>query len=124
MAKILIVDDSTDLLNIFYWMLQKKGYDCVTTYYKEGLFDKLSKLTPSLVILDVNLSGEDGRNICSQIKSDPQTMQIPVILCSGNHELLKDYKACGADDFLEKPFEISTVVQKIEAIMNAQSVSP
>ncbi len=123
MAKILIVDDSTDLLQIFHWMLQKKGYDCVTTYYKEGLFVKLEKLTPSLVILDVNLHGEDGRNICKQIKENPQTKDIPVILCSGDHELLKDYKACKADDFLEKPFDTNTVVQKIEAIINSQPVA-
>lgn len=120
MSKILVVDDSPDLLNLFYWVLQKRGYDCVTTYNKQGLFYQLSLFTPSLIILDVNLKGDDGRDICMEIKSNPVTKDIPVIICSGRHDLLNNYETFLADDFLKKPFEISTVVKKIDKILNKQ----
>jgi DNA-binding response OmpR family regulator len=117
MAKILIVDDSSDMLNVFQWLLKKKGYDSVTTYSKDGLFYKLGKFTPSMIILDCKLIGENGREICRQIKQDPTTKDIPVILCSGDHYLLNDLDECMADDFLQKPFEVKIVIEKIDTIL-------
>ncbi|MEP7165672.1 MAG: response regulator [Ferruginibacter sp.] len=122
MSKILIVDDSPDMLTVFNWLLHKRGYDCVTTYYKKGIFNQLAKFTPSLIILDVNLIGEDGREICMEIKSNPETKKVPVIICSGNHDLLANYEEYLADDYLEKPFEINTVIKKIEHVLNKQKV--
>ena len=117
MSKILLVDDSSDLLNVFPWILKKRGYDCVTTYYKDGLFYQLTKFTPSIIIIDVKLDAEDGRELCRSIKEDPVTKNIPVIICSGDPYLLENFKECLADDFLEKPLQINDVIIKLDNLL-------
>src|SRR6188768_2528335 len=123
MPRILIVDDSSDLLNILNWSLQRKGFSCSTAYYKAGIFNSLSKpkLLPALIIMDIDLNGDDGRKICMEIKENPGTKNIPIILCSGNHELLKGFRDYQADDFIEKPFEIHNVVEKIETLISGNA---
>jgi DNA-binding response OmpR family regulator len=123
MPRILIVDDSSDLLNILHWSLQRKGYSCSTAYYKAGIFNSLSKpkLVPALIIMDIDLNGDDGRNICMEIKENPTTKNIPIILCSGNHDLLQTFRDYQADDFIKKPFEINNIVEKIENLISKKA---
>jgi DNA-binding response OmpR family regulator len=118
MSQILLIDDSPDFLNVFNWSLKRKGYTCETAYYKERVFDKLSKILPALIIIDINLNGEDGRLICLDIKQNKRTSNIPVILCSARHDLLKEHSLYMADDFIEKPFEINSAIVKIEKLIN------
>ncbi|MFT3910948.1 MAG: response regulator [Ferruginibacter sp.] len=117
MSKILLVDDSPDFLDIFHWSLKRKGYLCETAYYRERIFDKLTKFSPQLIIMDINLPGDDGRYICRDIKENKVTMHIPVILCSARHDLLTEHAAFLADDFIEKPFETSAILIKIEKLI-------
>jgi DNA-binding response OmpR family regulator len=119
MSQILLIDDSSDLLNILNWSLHRKGYTCSTAYYRAGIMYELSRVIPSLIIMDINLGNDDGRKICRGIKKNPATRHIPVILCSGNHELLLNYKSCLADDFIEKPFAIDEVIMKIENLIKS-----
>ncbi len=118
MNKILIVDDSTDLLEVFPWILQRKGYNTATTFSRNGLFNHLSNFTPSLIIMDVQLNGENGRDICKELKSNDAMKHIPVILCSGNPDSLRNYAECGADDVLEKPFATLNLINKIEKLLD------
>ena len=114
MSSILLVDDSPDFLNVLQWSLQRKGFKCDTAYYRDRIFDKLANAPPDLIIMDIDLNREDGRNICREIKSNPETMLIQIFLISGNHDLLENYAQYLANDFIQKPFEMSTILQKIE----------
>jgi DNA-binding response OmpR family regulator len=116
MPKILIVDDSPDLLNVLSWILEKNGFSCVTTYYRQGLFSQLARFIPSMIFLDVNLSDDDGRNICRKIKENPETKDIPVIMCSGDHSLLENFESYQADACLKKPFDTETILKTIAGI--------
>ncbi|MEO6670685.1 MAG: response regulator [Ferruginibacter sp.] len=118
MAQILLIDDSRDFLDVFNWSLKRKGYSCETAYYKERIFEKLDKLLPALIIIDINLNGEDGRFICRDIKENIRTRNIPVILCSARHDLLKEHSLYLADDFIEKPFDMDSVILKIEKLIH------
>ena len=118
MSQILLIDDSPDFLNVFNWCLKRKGYTCETAYYKERIFDKLSGILPALIIIDINLGDEDGRFICRDIKKNDRTKNIPVILCSARHDLLQDHALYMANDFIEKPFDIKSVIIKIEKLIH------
>lgn len=113
MSQILLVDNCLDFLNVLNWTFQKSGISCSTAYYRQGLYNELLKYTPSLIMIDINLDEDDGRKICRELKTDSKTRDIPVILCSGNYELLSEYKSFLADDFIQKPFEIKTAMKKI-----------
>lgn len=120
MSQILLVDDCSDLLNILKWSLQRNGYSCSTAYYREGLFYSISKKTPSLIIMDVDLNGDDGRHICAEIKNNIDTSMIPVMLCSGKHDLAHSFKHALADDFIQKPFEMENIIRKINLLLPAK----
>ncbi len=108
--KILVVDDAPDILEVVQLILEGEGYD-VQTSPNGGCFKQMKNDLPHLILLDVLLAGEDGREICQRLKSSEQTKHIPVILFSahaggeGTH---------GADAFLAKPFHIKGLVETVQ----------
>jgi Response regulators consisting of a CheY-like receiver domain and a winged-helix DNA-binding domain len=121
MAKILVVDDDKDLLEVLKSLLTKKGFEVeVDENWDEG-FSKIEKFQPQLILLDVFLSGVDGLDICRQLKSRPQTCDIPIIIFSAfprmTEPVIYDY---GADDFIAKPFEVNDLVVKVHAVLSQQ----
>lgn len=122
MKHILLLDDNVDSLDVLKWSLQRSGYTCSTTYYRQGLFYSLSKskAQPSLIIMDVNLGADDGREICYKIKSGEETKYIPVMLCSGNDEMLINFKSFLADDIIHKPFNMPEMMEKISRLVSLE----
>ena len=114
MKKILIVDDSTDILEVLSLLFSLEGYEVKTIDNGLGVPDAIKAFGPDLILLDVMLGLLDGRVICSQLKSLPETSQIPVIMISASHDLnLISQKDCHADDFIAKPFEIDDLLEKV-----------
>src|ERR1700694_3982739 len=113
--KILVVDDDLDILDALKFTLEDEGYDVTTTEkgeYAENLRDSNGGL-PDVIILDVLLSGKDGRTICQKLKSQEDTKHIPIIKVSAHPSAKQSAKAVGADDFLAKPFEIDDLLKKV-----------
>jgi len=114
--KILVVDDDVDILDALRFLLEDRGYEVKTTEkgeYAENLRDTNGGL-PHLIILDVLLSGKDGRTICKKLKSKVETKHIPIIMISAHPGAEKSVKECGADAFVPKPFDIKYLMNKIE----------
>ena len=112
MYKVLVVDDSSELLELFSIILTMEGFKVEAVASKEKLQKQLSKFVPDLILLDVQVNGHDERALCQEIKRSTH-IHIPTILVASNPTCLKDYEACGACDIIEKPFDIKTVIQKI-----------
>jgi DNA-binding response OmpR family regulator len=113
--KILLVDDDPDILEFLQELLEMEGYAVATTgkaEYVEKLHD--GDGLPDLIILDVLLSGKDGREIVKHLKRQKETRHIPVIMFSAHPSAERTARAAGADDFVAKPFEIDEVLAKIE----------
>ena len=113
MKKILVIDDEESILEVVQLVLEGEGYD-VRTSINSDLLPHFNGERPHLILLDVLLSGTDGRDICRQLKSNPQTAHIPIILLSAHSDADKLADASGADDFLEKPFDVDVLVAKVE----------
>lgn len=118
MAHILIVDDSRDLQECFSALLSFKNYTVETASSGSTLNDAIISFRPDLVLMDVKLRTENGRNLCSRLKQNSATAAIPVILISANPELLNNYQQCSADDVLEKPFDMNMLCEKIEKLIH------
>ncbi len=113
--KILVVDDDPDILDALQFMLEDAGYKVTTTEkgeYAENLHDINSGL-PDVIILDVLLSGKDGRLICQKLKGQDETMYVPIIMISAHPDARQSVKAVGADDFVAKPFDMDELLAKI-----------
>ena len=118
MPKILVLDDQTDILYLMETVLRLHGYEVQTAFSKDKFYELLSSFKPQLVILDVMIGGDDGRDICREIKA-AEHKHIPVILYSANPDLLLDFQECHANDVLEKPFAIKDLLSKIEKSFNS-----
>jgi DNA-binding response OmpR family regulator len=108
MAKILIIDDNVDILDAMKFTLEGEGYE-ITISEKADYIENLLYATgdlPTLIILDVLLSGIDGRDICKKLKSNKETKHIPIIMISAHPDAEKSLKEVGSDAFLAKPFEL------------------
>lgn len=114
MAKILIVDDSTELLDLFSMLLSSKGNHVRTAVNIQKAQEQLLWINFDVVLLDVQLGKEDGRHLSYVISMDHN---IPVILISGDGELLKNYTNYGASAVIEKPFDIEKVNKVISDVM-------
>ncbi len=114
MSKILVVDDDTDILSVMEILLTMKGFEVEVTTKGENTFLKIASFKPDLILLDVLISGYDGRTICSKLKADKDTMHIPVIMFSAHPGAAATIAEYGADDFIAKPFDVTNLLQKVK----------
>ena len=112
---ILVVDDEESILEVVQIVLEGEGYRIQTCMNSSFLRDfQQTTLLPDLILLDVLLSGEDGREICRKIKADTRLHHIPVIMLSAHSDASKVADTSGADDFLEKPFDVDALIDIVQ----------
>lgn len=111
--KLLVVDDEPDILEFLQVILEEEGYAVVTSDKGEYLEQLHNGGLPDLILLDVLLSGKDGREIVKHLKSQEETKHIPVIMFSAHPSAEETARQAGAEDFLAKPFDIDVLLTKI-----------
>ncbi|MEX6689774.1 response regulator [Danxiaibacter flavus] len=105
MKKIIIIEDDPAIQDAASLIFKKTDYD--VTIYRDGN-DILSGLfdVPDIFIIDKQLPGVDGLEICKYLKRHEPTKNIPVIIMSASPSIDKTSRSAGADDFMEKPYSI------------------
>lgn len=124
MKKIAIVDDDPDILDAIQFVLEDAGYDVIAS--QKGEFAEnlpKQKCLPDLLILDMLLSGKDGREICQKLKSEKVTQNLPILMISAHPSASETVIKVGADDFLPKPFDIDTLLEKVKRTTCAPKTS-
>lgn len=115
-ATVLIVDDQPDSLKWIYEILQTRGFRVLLANSGELALETIGHVSPDLVLLDVQMSGMDGFEVCRRLKADPATRDIPVLFLSVAEtaaERIEGFHA-GAVDFIEKPFAEEEVVLRVQ----------
>ncbi|RVT96535.1 response regulator transcription factor [Mucilaginibacter limnophilus] len=112
---IMIADDDPGIVDAVGMMLEFEGYLVRSTGYGSDVL-KLENDFPDLLLLDIWMSGEDGRDICRKLKADVIKKGIPVLMISASKDIRQSAMDAGADDFLAKPFEMTDLMQKIETL--------
>jgi DNA-binding response OmpR family regulator len=113
---IMIADDDPGIVDAVEMMLCFEGYEVITTLTGDRVLAMVDNY-PDLFLLDVWMSGHDGRDICKVLKQRQGSKHIPVIMISASPELKRSATEAGADDFLEKPFDIDHLLNKIEQLI-------
>jgi len=114
LIKIMIADDDDGILDAVGLMLSYKGFEIVTC--QEPSVQAIHAANPDILLLDIWMAGEDGISICKQLKACNETASIPVLMISASKDIERSARNAGANDFLPKPFEMSELVLKIEAL--------
>ena len=112
----MVIDDNEDILYMLQAMLKIKGYKVSIKMTMDDLEPAISQLSPDIILMDMLLSGADGREVCRKLKANPFFAAIPIIMISAHPEAKIKCMEAGADFFLEKPFEMSEI---FEAVSNA-----
>ncbi|HZO76224.1 MAG TPA: response regulator [Ktedonobacteraceae bacterium] len=107
---ILVIDDQPDILDLLYDFLELEGYRVQTTTRGDFLETLPHGEGPDLILLDVFLSGRDGCEMLRLLKRRASTSQIPVIMFSAHPSAEAMAREAGADEFLEKPFDMELLV--------------
>jgi len=118
-GKILAVDDDPMNLKLVAATLGKEGFEVLTANNGKEGYQKATELLPDLVILDVMMPEMDGYQVCSQLRKNPKTANIPVMMLtslSSIEQKIKGFDA-GADDYLAKPFVPDELIAHAKALL-------
>ena len=118
MPKILIIDDEIAMLDSETTILEKQNFSVNSITEWENISVYIHAIIPDLILLDVALAGEDGREICGRLKKSNETKHIPVVLFSAHYDLLNNLQECRADALVTKPFEVSYLLETIRKNIN------
>ena len=119
---ILLADDSLTIQKVVELTFADTDYDVISLSSGDDLLQKLDEVSPDLVICDIIMPGRDGYDVCQEIKSDPATLHIPVILLSGTFEPFDRDRAlaAGCSEIITKPFEARKLVDTVEKLLVGQ----
>lgn len=121
--RILLVDDDIDLLMLLERKLQRCGYLIESAASLPEAEYVLSLFRPDVVLLDINIAGDDGRQLCWKIKHSEHNSKAKVILMSGYNYSTSGPLSFGADDYIAKPFDSEYLVNKVADLLNEQVMS-
>ena len=107
--RILIVDDDEEMIALLEYFFQKEGCSTTISLNGKNVMEMIHQARPDLILLDIQMNGVSGENICRQIKSNKELSDIPVIICSANINIALISSQCGANDYIAKPFEKKTI---------------
>jgi CheY-like chemotaxis protein/MinD-like ATPase involved in chromosome partitioning or flagellar assembly len=117
--KILVVDDDVDSLKLIGLMLKRQGYEVVAASAGMPALQKAYAEMPDLIILDVMMPDMDGYEVCSRLRAEPKTKDIPIIMFTAKtlvDDKVKGFEV-GADDYLTKPTHPAELASRVKAVL-------
>ncbi len=114
---ILLIDDDEMIHRFINLLLSKEGYQIVISASREAALAALSETTPNLIIIDKNLGGEDGGELCLELKGKSELSNTPILLISGYPMSEEEYGKYQADGFIAKPINTTALKADIKNIL-------
>jgi len=123
---ILVVEDEADILELIRYNLAREGYRVIPVTSGEKVLDAVRRGKPHLIVLDLMLPGMDGFEVCRQLKQDPQSRAIPVVILTARSEDADMVAGLelGADDYITKPFSPRVLIARIRTVLRRQVQAP
>ena len=123
--RILVVDDEEDILELLKYNLNREGYKVVSASSGEKCLQKAASEKPDLIVLDLMLPGIDGLEVTKILKSDSNTLHIPIIMLTAKGEEADIVAGLelGADDYVTKPFSPRILIARVRAVIRRKDKS-
>jgi two-component system phosphate regulon response regulator PhoB len=123
--QILVVEDEPPLVEVLRYNLEKEGYLVNVAEDGAAALDKVQQTTPDLIILDWMLPELSGIEVCRQLREDPDSKDVPVIMLTARGEESDRVKglASGADDYVVKPFSPAELLARVRAVLRRSTSS-
>jgi CheY-like chemotaxis protein len=118
---ILVVEDDLHLSRLIALMLKRNGFDSQVVADGESALSRALSAKPAMIFADLTIKGMDGEQLCSTLKSNPETRNIPYVVISGDPDIADKAHSCGADAYMGKPFELDDLILLVKKYARAQS---
>lgn len=118
--RILIVEDDFSVRGMYSQLFRSHGYEVFEESDGASGLQKILSLRPDLIIMDLQLPGLMGTDLCAKVKSDPRIKDIPVIMLTGVLKGTNDKVqglGVGADDYIIKPCDLTILVARVQALL-------
>jgi two-component system phosphate regulon response regulator PhoB len=126
MQRVLIVEDEIDISDLVKFNLQRAGYEVIQALDGIKGTEMALNQRPDLIVLDLMLPGRDGYSVFREIRRDPRTVHIPVLMLTAKAQTEDKIQGleAGADDYLTKPFSPKELVLRVNAILKRTDATP
>ena len=114
--KLILVDDDPDLLQLMSIRLRKEGFAVNVSQNGANLEEMVRREHPDVILLDIQMQGITGNDICKKLKAKEETKDIYVILISSKHDIHQIASDSGADNYFPKPVDFKSLIDEIKGI--------
>jgi CheY-like chemotaxis protein len=124
-SKVLIADDNQQNCELLDAYLSDEGYEIEMAYDGRQTLDRVAAWQPDLILLDIMMPKLSGYEVCKQLKSDPQTRAIPILMVTALNEKNDIEKAvqAGCDDFLTKPVNQLELKTRVRSLLRVRHLT-
>jgi len=125
MKKILVVDDEKAILDLVKRILTRGGFEVITASDGEEGLAKVYSEAPDLMILDINMAGMNGWEVCGKIRGDPLYKHLPIIMLTVRKKKEDQLKGLdlGGDEYITKPFYPKELLARVKTVLQRSSGS-
>ncbi len=121
MARILVVDDEPDIVRLVVTILEARGHVVTVGRDGEEALARVRADPPDVLVIDFNLPGLDGLEVCRRLKADPTTRAVPILMMCATYVSLTDAahgaEHLGPDEYVIKPFVREVVINNVERLL-------
>jgi DNA-binding response OmpR family regulator len=121
--KILIVDDELAVRELLEGFLTEEGYDVVMAADGEEAIELAARENPQVILLDIDMPGIDGIEVCKRLKAKDKTRFIPVIIATGLGNTYMEALEAGAEEFVSKPFHLVELSIRVRSMLSVRHLT-
>lgn len=123
---ILVIEDERSLVEVLSYNLAKEGFEVASAHDGQTGLARAQATLPDLVVLDLMLPVIDGLQVCRQLRSDPRTQHIRILMLTARSEEVDEIVGfnMGADDYVSKPFKMKPLIHRIKALLRRTPGQP
>lgn len=123
---ILVIEDERSLVEVLTYNLAKEGFEVASATDGQTGLARVQSTLPDLVILDLMLPVIDGLQVCRQLRSDPRTQHVRILMLTARSEEVDEIVGfnMGADDYVSKPFKMKPLIHRIKALLRRSPGQP
>jgi len=124
-AKVLVVDDEVAMREFEKTVLEELGHEVIEAANGTDAMARAREHRPDLALLDIKMPGLSGIDVCKQLRADPSTRDIRVIVVTGidARAALEESLVAGADDFLQKPFDSLELAVRVRSMLRVRNIA-
>jgi two-component system phosphate regulon response regulator PhoB len=123
--KILVIEDERDLVEVLTYNLTNEGFEVHCATDGQDVLRRAQRELPDLILLDLMLPVVDGLQVCRQLRSDPRTQNLRILMLTARSEDIDEIVGfnMGADDYVTKPFSMKVLLARVEALLRRNRAS-